>query len=187
MVFNKKNTKLIKVTDRGMIVTSRGVVRGPITVPYLETYDAILLMISRYNNNVFEVLKNGAEIQLNINNFNKDNNAPKEVIPTVEKRQSEPNRELNPTQAINAGMSRKERKRLEYERQQAEAIAQRKAAQDASAQQNENKEEQTNVTVGSSDTNEMDHDVNPVILKVDEVSGDKTADMKETSSTNDKA
>lgn len=139
--FDKKDTKLIKVNDRGMIYTSRGMVRGPITVPYLEKFDAILLMVTRFNHDVVEVLKDGSEVKLTVHNFNLDNNAPAEKIPTMPVRKEEPDKELNPTQAINAGMSRKERKRLEYERHQAELA--KKQEEDAAAQQTDTKDDKS--------------------------------------------
>lgn len=111
--------KLIKVADRGMILTSRGMVRGPIERPYLESTDAILLMLTRFNNEVYEVLSDNSEVRLNINNFSADNNVKIEKAETIPVRTEVPEQVINPEQAINKNMSRKERKRLEYERQMA--------------------------------------------------------------------
>lgn len=129
--------KPIKVLDRKMVLTSRGLVRGPILRPYQEKVDAIFTMLSRYDANIVEVLPNGKEVKLTLQNFNKDNSVEvQEVIPTVEVRKSEPERVIDPNQAIDARMSRKERKRLEHERR----IKEEKEAQ-ASNQQEELKEE----------------------------------------------
>ena len=101
--------KKIKVTSRGMVITSRGRVRTPIG-PYLENVRNILAMITRNNATVVEVLPDGKEVTLTIQNFDKDNSkAPaEENIPAQE-----------PTN--NRQLSRKERKKQEYERKVAEA------------------------------------------------------------------
>lgn len=116
--------KPIKVLDRKMILTSRGLVRGPILHPYQEKIDAIFTMLSKYDANIVEVLPNGKEVALTLQNFNKDNSVEvQEVIPTVETRKTEPERAIEPNQAIDARMSRKERKRLEHERRIKEEAA----------------------------------------------------------------
>ena len=101
--------KKIKVTSRGMVITSRGRVRTPIG-PYIENVRNILAMITRNNATVVEVLPDGKEVTLTIQNFDKDNsNAPaEENIPAQE-----------PTN--NRQLSRKERKKQEYERKVAES------------------------------------------------------------------
>ena len=101
--------KKIKVTSRGMVITSRGRVRTPIG-PYTENVRNILAMITRNNATVVEVLPDGKEVTLTIQNFDKDNSkAPaEENIPAQE-----------PTN--NRQLSRKERKKQEYERKVAEA------------------------------------------------------------------
>ena len=101
--------KKIKVTSRGMVITSRGRVRTPIG-PYLENVKNILAMITRNNATVVEVLPDGKEVTLTIQNFDKDNSkAPaEENVPVQE-----------PTN--NRQLSRKERKKQEYERKVAEA------------------------------------------------------------------
>ena len=101
--------KKIKVTSRGMVITSRGRVRTPIG-PYIENVRNILAMITRNNATVVEVLPDGKEVTLTIQNFDKDNSkAPaEENIPAQE-----------PTN--NRQLSRKERKKQEYERKVAEA------------------------------------------------------------------
>lgn len=109
-----------------MVLTGRGgMVRTPIMYPYLESIDAILIMITRYNAKVVEVLDDGREVELTINNFNIDNS--KETVVQVD---SIPvRREVEPvnvpvTAPFNKNMSRKERKRLEHERKMAESAAQ---------------------------------------------------------------
>ena len=101
--------KKIKVISRGMVITSRGRVRTPIG-PYLENVKNILAMITRNNATVVEVLPDGKEVTLTIQNFDKDNSkAPaEENVPVQE-----------PTN--NRQLSRKERKKQEYERKVAEA------------------------------------------------------------------
>ena len=101
--------KRIKVTSRGMVVTSRGRIRTPIG-PYIENVRNILAMITRNNATVVEVLPDGKEVTLTIQNFDKDNsNAPAEEKTPVQE----------PTN--NRQLSRKERKKQEYERKVAEA------------------------------------------------------------------
>ena len=125
---NKSKSKKIKVMDRGMILTSRGMVRGPIERPYYESFESILTMITKYNLDVREVLPDNTEVKLTINNFNKDNTLPPEVIPNVVKPvEPKPEREIVPTQAIERTMTRKERKRLEHERKLADEKAKAEA------------------------------------------------------------
>ena len=117
--------KKIKVTSRGMVITSRGRVRTPIG-PYLENVKNILAMITRNNATVVEVLPDGKEVTLTIQNFDKDNsNAPaEENVPVQgEEKKEAPAEEKTPVQepTNNRQLSRKERKKQEYERKVAEA------------------------------------------------------------------
>ena len=117
--------KKIKVTSRGMVITSRGRVRTPIG-PYLENVKNILAMITRNNATVVEVLPNGKEVTLTIQNFDKDNSkAPaEENVPVQgEEKKEAPAEEKTPVQepTNNRQLSRKERKKQEYERKVAEA------------------------------------------------------------------
>ena len=117
--------KKIKVTSRGMVITSRGRVRTPIG-PYLENVKNILAMITRNNATVVEVLPDGKEVTLTIQNFDKDNSkAPaEENIPAQgEEKKEAPAEEKTPVQepTNNRQLSRKERKKQEYERKVAEA------------------------------------------------------------------
>ena len=126
--------KKIKVTSRGMVITSRGRVRTPIG-PYIENVRNILAMITRNNATVVEVLPDGKEVTLTIQNFDKDNSkAPaEENIPAQggEKKEA-PAEEKTPVQepTNNRQLSRKERKKQEYERKVAEANKQPEAAQE---------------------------------------------------------
>ena len=117
--------KKIKVTSRGMVITSRGRVRTPIG-PYIENVRNILAMITRNNATVVEVLPDGKEVTLTIQNFDKDNsNAPaEENVPVQgEEKKEAPDEEKTPVQepTNNRQLSRKERKKQEYERKVAEA------------------------------------------------------------------
>ena len=117
--------KKIKVTSRGMVITSRGRVRTPIG-PYLENVRNILAMITRNNATVVEVLPDGKEVTLTIQNFDKDNSkAPaEENVPVQgEEKKEAPAEEKTPVQepTNNRQLSRKERKKQEYERKVAEA------------------------------------------------------------------
>ena len=126
--------KKIKVTSRGMVITSRGRVRTPIG-PYLENVKNILAMITRNNATVVEVLPDGKEVTLTIQNFDKDNsNAPaEENVPVQgEEKKEAPAEEKTPVQepTNNRQLSRKERKKQEYERKVAEANKQPEATQE---------------------------------------------------------
>ena len=126
--------KKIKVTSRGMVITSRGRVRTPIG-PYIENVRNILAMITRNNATVVEVLPDGKEVTLTIQNFDKDNsNAPaEENVPVQgEEKKEAPAEEKTPVQepTNNRQLSRKERKKQEYERKVAEANKQPEATQE---------------------------------------------------------
>lgn len=64
--------KLIIVTTRANILTSRGYCIGPILYPFYEETSQILGMISK-GADVFEVLSDGKQIKLTNGNFDKDN------------------------------------------------------------------------------------------------------------------
>ena len=66
-------TKRIVVKSRGKVLTSRGMCISPIARPYNEKLETIMLMISRYRADVYEVLDDGTEVKLTIQNFDKDN------------------------------------------------------------------------------------------------------------------
>ena len=126
--------KKIKVTSRGMVITSRGRVRTPIG-PYIENVRNILAMITRNNATVVEVLPDGKEVTLTIQNFDKDNSkAPAEENITAqgEEKKEAPAEEKTPVQepTNNRQLSRKERKKQEYERKVAEANKQPEATQE---------------------------------------------------------
>ena len=136
-----KKTKLIKVTSRGLVMTSRGICRSPLG-QYKENVENILVMITKNKATVVEVLPDGKEIPLTIQNFDKDNTGAevvteepvKEPIKPAElKKVEEPKKEepQQPAQEENSNkqLSRKERKRLEYEKRNAEKKEEVKAVE----------------------------------------------------------
>ena len=143
--------KKIKVTSRGMVITSRGRVRTPIG-PYIENVRNILAMITRNNATVVEVLPNGKEVTLTIQNFDKDNSkAPaEENVPVQgEEKKEAPAEEKTPVQepTNNRQLSRKERKKQEYERKVAEANKQPEATQEQKQEENQSPEANNGETV----------------------------------------
>lgn len=121
LVVNKMK-KRIKITNRGHVLTSRGMARTPIDRPYNEYIESILILITRYNANVVEVLPDGTEIPLTIENYATDNSVVKTpVAPAPEMKQPEKveEKEEAPATFVSKNMSRKERKRLEAERRRA--------------------------------------------------------------------
>lgn len=68
-----KNTKMIRVTSRGMVTTSRGRVIAPIMFPYRETIERIWTMITTDRATVEEQLPDKSFVQLTAQNFDKDN------------------------------------------------------------------------------------------------------------------
>lgn len=87
-----KKHKRIKITSRGLVFTSRGRCRTPILRPYVENCDTILQMLTRDNATIVEVLDNGQEIKLTVQNFASDNSsAPvQEVKPEPKKEEVKP-------------------------------------------------------------------------------------------------
>lgn len=86
------SSKMITVRSRGNVTTSRGRFMAPIRTPYLESTDRIWSMITQDRADVWERLSNGTDVQLNAQNFDQDNNAPKKVVVTEEKNE-EPEKE----------------------------------------------------------------------------------------------
>jgi len=78
--------KKIKITNRGMFQTSRGMCRTPILRPYLESIDYIFRMIAK-GAKIVEVLDDGTEIELTEQNFNLDNS--KKVVKKEEPKKPE--------------------------------------------------------------------------------------------------
>ena len=120
--------KKILITNRGYVPTSRGMCLTPITRPYKESTDVILRLITRYNADVEEVLDNGDHIKLTISNYASDNNVSTPVV-TVEEI-TEVTSVIEPETIHNTvenntvkSMSRKERRRMEYEKRMAEQKA----------------------------------------------------------------
>lgn len=87
-------TKMIKVTSRGYVNTSRGKAFAPINRPYRENVDTIFRMLTVDRATIYEVLPNKELLKLTVHNFDKDNTpmpktmvvgAPKKEEPVVEK------------------------------------------------------------------------------------------------------
>lgn len=122
VIMDKTIKKRIKVTSRGMVTTSRGRVRTPIG-PYIESVGYISVMIVREKATVVEVLPDGTEVELNIQNFDKDNT--KKINAEAGKKVEDPKNDEKapetPQEPTNRQLSRKERKKQEYEKKVAEA------------------------------------------------------------------
>lgn len=85
------DTKMIKVTSRGYVMTSRGRCLAPIRTPYRENISKIWSMITSDRADVWEKLPNGDFIKLTPQNFDKDNsNIPKMEKKLEETKQVEP-------------------------------------------------------------------------------------------------
>lgn len=90
---NSKNTKMIKVTSRGLVNTSRGQVLSPIDT-YRETLDMIWSLITIDHATVEEEVAPGKYVRLTAQNFDQDNSnffdipktpkAPVETLPKEE-------------------------------------------------------------------------------------------------------
>lgn len=87
-------TKMIKVTSRGYVNTSRGKAFAPINRPYRESVDTIFRMLTVDRATIYEVLPNKELLKLTVHNFDKDNTPmpktmvvedPKKEEPVVEK------------------------------------------------------------------------------------------------------
>lgn len=90
--------KKIKITNRGMFQTSRGICRTPITRPYLESIEFIFRMIAK-GAKIVEVLENGEEVELTEQNFNLDNSkkvVKKEEVKKPEAPKAEPAKVVTP-------------------------------------------------------------------------------------------
>ena len=122
--------KKILITNRGYVPTSRGMCLTPITRPYKESTDVILRLLTRYNAEIEEVLDNGEHVKLTISNYASDNNVVSnpiikeskpvvEATPVIEPKNIHTNVENNTVKS----MSRKERRRMEYEQRMAEQKA----------------------------------------------------------------
>lgn len=67
------SSKMIKITSRGYVTTSRGRAFAPITRPYREDVGVIFSMLTRDRATVVEVLSDKSEITLTLQNFDKVN------------------------------------------------------------------------------------------------------------------
>jgi hypothetical protein len=79
------DTKLIKITSRGRVITSRGYVPTPIMRPYREKIDEIWSMLNSKDMKptIMEVLSDGVEVELNVQNFDQDNSVKVPLLQTA--------------------------------------------------------------------------------------------------------
>lgn len=80
-MIRKSRSKLIKVTSRGYVTTSRGDIFAPITTPYREDTRLIFNMLAQQNATVVEVFPDKTELVLTVQNFDKDNYHPVKAKP----------------------------------------------------------------------------------------------------------
>lgn len=91
-----KDTKMITITSRGIVSTSRGRVVAPIRHPYRESVDQIFKMLSTNPApTILEHLGNGRTIPLTLMNYDKDNELIKPEISQPFKGGSANNAEMN--------------------------------------------------------------------------------------------
>ena len=83
-------SKLIRIPSRGRVITDRGYIPTPIRIPYRETIDNIFRMLSTTPTpTIIECLPDGNTVELNAQNFDKDNTivrpeiSPASIIPSV--------------------------------------------------------------------------------------------------------
>ena len=77
----ERTTKMITVKSRGYVMTSRGMIMSPIRTPYREQVDRIWSMITKDRAEVYERLKDGTDLKLDVQNYDKDNQPKKRVTP----------------------------------------------------------------------------------------------------------
>lgn len=98
------SSKMIKITSRGYVTTSRGRAFAPITRPYREDVGIIFSMLTRDRATVVEVLSDKSEVKLNLQNFDKINDPTygieevKPVLKTPVKEAEAPAIEVEPVQ-----------------------------------------------------------------------------------------
>lgn len=156
--------KKILITNRGYVPTSRGMCLTPITRPYKENTEVILRLITRYNADVEEVLNNGNHVKLTISNYASDNNVSTPIVKIDEKTETEQNVESEITHnnveanTTMKSMSRKERRRMEYEKRMAE--------QKASSNSNSQDTVSNTITAPENDAKPI---TEPTLTELDEV------------------
>lgn len=74
-----RDSKMIKITSRGFVTTSRGRVMTPILCPYRESISRIWTMMTVDRADIEEKLPDGTFIKLTAQNFDKDNFVSKEI------------------------------------------------------------------------------------------------------------
>ena len=73
------DTKKIKITSNGYL-NAKGGIKGPILAPYRENIGTIKLLLAIDKATVIEILNDGSEFPLNLNNYYRDNNTPEPVL-----------------------------------------------------------------------------------------------------------
>ena len=100
----KESMKLIKVTNRCQLLTSRGACMGPILYPFYEKVSYILPMLGK-GAAIVEVLDNGVEVPITIYNFDKDNSAREAVTHTLQQPKSTVTSENTPDVTLGKGQN----------------------------------------------------------------------------------
>lgn len=155
--------KKILITNRGYVPTSRGMCLTPITRPYKESTDVILRLLTRYNAEIEEILDNGEHVKLTISNYASNNNVVSnpiikeskpvaEATPVVESKNVHTNIENNTVKS----MSRKERRRMEYEQRMAEQKASSNSISQVAVLNTESKPENDSKPITEPTTTELD-------------------------------
>lgn len=80
-----RDSKMIRITSRGMVTTSRGRVITPILCPYRESISRIWSMLTVDRADIEEKLPDGTFVKLTAQNFDKENFVSKEVKHTTVK------------------------------------------------------------------------------------------------------
>lgn len=82
-------SKIITVTSRGYVYTSRGRVFAPILSPYREETSVIFQMLTKDGANIVEHLPGGQKIELTIQNFDRDNSIISKPVVAEEPKKEE--------------------------------------------------------------------------------------------------
>lgn len=108
MSLNSYNSKMILITSRGMVHTSRGIFRAPTRTPYREYLERIWSIITEDRADVYEVLKDGTKVKLTPQNFDQDNSSKKKNTEIVEPDNKRPmDIVVQSTQPTNSGKKKK--------------------------------------------------------------------------------
>ena len=88
--------KRIIIPQNGPIY-GKGGVMGPITTPYMEDINTIAIILIR-GSRVVEVLDSGEHVELDLNNYDRDNTRKKEETKQIAPQENPPKDEEKPTQ-----------------------------------------------------------------------------------------